>query len=304
MNTMIDPRVQKVLQCPQCGGSPLEHDESGANCTACRAHFGFSEWHSLDLRLQEPAHRRIEVEIGSPLLPDPDFSFDVLRAKEAPEVDFGSVRTPHHMTRELLSHFPRARNSDSLALDLGCGDLIHREICRHAGFHHVGLDYASTAADFLGDAHSLPFADRSFEFVLSIAVLEHLQHPTVAMAEALRVLEPGGVFVGTVAFLEPFHSDSIYHHSHLGTVNSLHSAGFEIDIVAPSREWHALAALASMGLFPMMPAGLTKLLVLPLQAAHRIWWSIGRRIKPRASENFRVLSTTGAFSFVARRPLD
>lgn len=43
------------------------------------------------------------------------------------------VRIPKHLGADILSHFPRARTQESLALDLGCGDGLHREICEHAG---------------------------------------------------------------------------------------------------------------------------------------------------------------------------
>lgn len=44
----------------------------------------------------------------------------------------------------------------------------------------------------------LPLAANSAETVTMLAVLEHLPHPERAVAEAYRVLKPGGVFLVTV----------------------------------------------------------------------------------------------------------
>ena len=43
-----------------------------------------------------------------------------------------------------------------------------------------------------GDGYELPFATASFEVVLLIAILEHTREPQRVLAEARRVLKPGG----------------------------------------------------------------------------------------------------------------
>jgi ubiquinone/menaquinone biosynthesis C-methylase UbiE len=45
----------------------------------------------------------------------------------------------------------------------------------------------------VGSVYELPFADNSFDLVLSHALFEHLANPVRAIQELLRVLRPGGI---------------------------------------------------------------------------------------------------------------
>ena len=56
----------------------------------------------------------------------------------------------------------------------------------------------------LADATALPFADGSFRSVALLYVLYHLPDPALALAEARRVLQPGGL----VAVAAPSREDS------------------------------------------------------------------------------------------------
>lgn len=59
--------------------------------------------------------------------------------------------------------------------------------------------------DVVGPADNLPFADGTFDGVLSIAVLEHVQDPFRCAAELVRVLKPGAWLKCCVPFLQPLH---------------------------------------------------------------------------------------------------
>lgn len=94
-------------------------------------------------------------------------------------------------------------------LDLGCAyGFLVEEACE-AGFRAVGVDasrfavgeaarHAPHARGRLAVAHAerLPFADASFDVVTAFDVLEHVPHPELLIAEAARVLRPGGLFAG------------------------------------------------------------------------------------------------------------
>ncbi len=106
-------------------------------------------------------------------------------------------------------------------LDVGAGFGRHVFECARRGADVVALDYAEDeviqtratlggmvdageiAVDrfkgvLRGDATKLPFADGSFDVVITSEVLEHIQDDVSAIAEMVRVLKPGGHFAATV----------------------------------------------------------------------------------------------------------
>jgi SAM-dependent methyltransferase len=121
------------------------------------------------------------------------------------------------------------------ALLLGCGDSGEREELQRRNVTTTAFDIRPTpGADFLADAHHLPLRDGRFDLVLSMQVLEHLHSPWVAAAEIARVLRPGGWFVGSVAFMKPFHG-SYFHMSHQGVRHLLATAGLDVDRLAAAQ---------------------------------------------------------------------
>ncbi len=48
-----------------------------------------------------------------------------------------------------------------------------------------------------GDVCALPYRDDAFDLVMTAHVLEHVADPRVALAEMVRVLKPGGLFVAS-----------------------------------------------------------------------------------------------------------
>jgi SAM-dependent methyltransferase len=87
-------------------------------------------------------------------------------------------------------------------LDVGCGDGPLR-VELPAGPLLVGLDAAAAmvlahpAPVVRADAERLPFAGASFDAVTALNVLYHLADPRPALAEARRVLRPGGTLLAS-----------------------------------------------------------------------------------------------------------
>jgi SAM-dependent methyltransferase len=86
-------------------------------------------------------------------------------------------------------------------LDVGCGDGALGRPLIQAGVPWVGLDFSATLLRdaprpaVRSDATRLPFPDATFGAVAALYMLYHLAEPGLAIAEARRVLRPGGVLV-------------------------------------------------------------------------------------------------------------
>jgi ubiquinone/menaquinone biosynthesis C-methylase UbiE len=91
-------------------------------------------------------------------------------------------------------------------LDVGCGtgDFLS-EMQQQRGWSVMGLEPARHAARYAHDEEGLsvlagvlnqaPLADQSFDAITFWDVLEHVYHPRAVIAEAARLLRPGGVLV-------------------------------------------------------------------------------------------------------------
>ncbi len=65
--------------------------------------------------------------------------------------------------------------------------------------------------DIVGDIHALPLDDNSFDAIICIAVLEHVENPIQAFKEMYRVLKPGGYLFLYVPFLYYYHAEKGYY---------------------------------------------------------------------------------------------
>jgi SAM-dependent methyltransferase len=93
-------------------------------------------------------------------------------------------------------------------LDLCCGTGVLTAAAAERGAEVIGLDFSSAMLAEArrrhphlrfeeGDAEALPWADASFDAVVSNFGIHHVPRPERAVAEALRVLRPSGRFAFT-----------------------------------------------------------------------------------------------------------
>lgn len=273
----------------------------GLFCGECHDTYLLTQKGQLDLRLKRA--KKLEMELYLELSPN-EHTDPLIPLPEGRLIEeLKGLKPPKHLNRKMLSHVPKGREG-SLALDLGCGKGLHKPVCEKAGFRWVGVDISpSSGARVLADAHALPFKPETFEFSLAIALWEHLGHPLVAAREVGRVLKPGGLLLGSVAFLEPFHGNSYYHHTHLGIINVLKGAGFQVEWVSPQERWDALTALSG-ALFPRAPKWLSLSLIGVIRRASAVWWKTGLLLLRGTKGNGlkKLCYMAGAFVFKASKP--
>lgn len=92
----------------------------------------------------------------------------------------------------------RAIGDQGKVLEIGSGSGHLRDVA--PGIDSTTIDILPAPwVDVQADAHTLPFAESSFDGMVMLDVLHHLERPCEFFDEALRVLKPGG----RVAMMEP-----------------------------------------------------------------------------------------------------
>ncbi|MEH6891741.1 class I SAM-dependent methyltransferase [Bacillus sp. JJ864] len=95
-------------------------------------------------------------------------------------------------------------------IDIGCGGGIYtKQLALMGAAEVIGVDFSnqmvqaakencahiSNISFIQGDAYNIPFADESFDIVLSRAVIHHLDHIPKFLQEAYRILKRNGILI-------------------------------------------------------------------------------------------------------------
>jgi SAM-dependent methyltransferase len=125
-------------------------------------------------------------------------------------------------------------------LDLGCGDGRAYDwlVERIPNLNYLGIDIndspevsSRTRTDCLMqsyDGQNIPQSDSTFDLCFTNQVFEHVRYPEKVLLEINRVLRPGGFFVGSLSYLEPYHSYSIYNFTPYGWYSLCLDNGFVV----------------------------------------------------------------------------
>jgi SAM-dependent methyltransferase len=155
-----------------------------------------------------------------------------------------------------------ARYETPKILDIGCGTGLNLEYLRQQHYTDVvGLDFSAEAMRFCqsrhlpsliqGDGTLPPLRSQSFDVIMALDLIEHLEDDLFALRSLARILKPGGtliIFTPAFNFLWGL-QDEVSHHFRRYTAPDLRrkvkSAGLEIDKLT----------YANMFLFPFIWAG-------------------------------------------------
>jgi len=130
-------------------------------------------------------------------------------------------RVRRQLVKDLISKYA---NKTTTILDIGCGPGLLLSELQNNGREIFGVDLSPIALEFckkrglknvsLADAGALPFSDNTFDVVLLLDMLEHVQDDSGVLREARRVLKSEGIviiFVPCFNFLWT-KNDEISHH--------------------------------------------------------------------------------------------
>ncbi|WP_080777685.1 class I SAM-dependent methyltransferase [Chryseobacterium phocaeense] len=100
--------------------------------------------------------------------------------------------------RRIIRNEIKEKNLVALNLGSGSSDL---------GEEFLNVDLLPYEhVDIICDIENIPFKDNSVDYIINIAVLEHVPNPQKVIAEIHRILKPGGKIYCFIPFMQPFHA--------------------------------------------------------------------------------------------------
>lgn len=120
-------------------------------------------------------------------------------------------------------------------LDAGCGSKPYQHLFKNVT-NYIGMEFDSKenrerkGPDIFYDGKTFPFANDSFESVLSTEVLEHVFNPDQHIQEIKRVLKPKGMLLLTTPLIWGEHQEPYDYgrYTSFGLCDILKRNGFEI----------------------------------------------------------------------------
>jgi SAM-dependent methyltransferase len=210
MNTGMDPLLLDRLACPKCGRAIKLISKDELACSTCKI--------------------SVSVENGKPI-----FTTVPAGMLAAPKLARGSKQGSRwrqanwHFLEKIVDNLPVR----AVILDFGAGHGDFSEILSKR--HVIALDvYPYEEIDIVCDLQkATPFKKASFDAIVLMNVLEHVQQPEKLMNLLAGLLRPDGLLVITVPFLLKLHQIpyDFYRYSHYQLKNIGLAAGLEINSI-------------------------------------------------------------------------
>ncbi len=126
-------------------------------------------------------------------------------------------------------------------LDVGCGDRPFEDLFAERVTSYLGTDLRASGylgarrPDVFSRSEALPFRAGAFDTVLGLSMLTYLPEPGAMLAEANRVLVPGGALLLEFTQMVPLHDEpwDFFRFTRYGARYLLERAGFEVVEVLP-----------------------------------------------------------------------
>lgn len=145
---------------------------------------------------------------------------------------FWNVPNGRFLDYEKLQEFAATISSSGKVLDVGAGLKPYESFFKHCTYHSCDIENAffDVKHDYICSSERIPVPDNSYDGVILIQVLEHLEYPIKTLNEIHRLLRPGGVLYlaapqGAGDHFAPYH---FYNFTQFGLKSLLSDAGFTV----------------------------------------------------------------------------
>jgi 2-polyprenyl-6-hydroxyphenyl methylase/3-demethylubiquinone-9 3-methyltransferase len=116
----------------------------------------------------------------------------------------GAFAMLHWLAEARAGLIPPASRTGAILVDLACGGGVLAPYVATLGYRHIGVDLEPVSLKLAaehgvttvrGDVRAVPLADNCADVVTAGEILEHVADPSTVVAEACRILRPGGLLV-------------------------------------------------------------------------------------------------------------
>ncbi len=134
-------------------------------------------------------------------------------------------------------------------LDVGCARKPYYPFFSSFASEYVGIDIDNPMAEVVAAADNVPLSDNSFDLVLCIQLLEHVEDPAAVVRELSRLVRPGGRVLAATHGVSVYHPDPVDHwrwtHSGLELLFRANGAWTSLSVEASAGTASCLGMLAS-----------------------------------------------------------
>lgn len=189
--TLRIPHAEKALACTSCRGA-LTSAHNAYTCSTCGKTFPVRD--TQVIFDEYSAHDKEENLDGLV------YKLKRYLKKQYPGLFFLAYKLINVRVGPQVETLIDALPAHAVVINIGAG-------AKPTDPRAFNIDFvAEPGIDLVANAYALPFKDQSVDMVIAESLFEHLEQPERSVAEAHRVLKPGGTLFVVTPFMLGFHS--------------------------------------------------------------------------------------------------
>ena len=190
--SQVSKKLLSIIACPLCKG--LLEERNGLYCSKCNKLYPVVDG-VLFLLIKKGSYGDLSLSRNFEF----KSRFRNSRLFKVLKYIFGADFIPYDPLQKYQNLFFDKLHKGGLILNLGSGSTRHTE-----GVINVDMERLLDV-DIVADGCWLPFAENTFDAVISEAVIEHVKYPKAFVDEVGRCLKKNGTIFIVAPFVHPFH---------------------------------------------------------------------------------------------------